>query len=325
MCIIITKEKGYELPPVDTIKTCFKRNPDGAGFMYSDGEHVHIRKGFANVDDLLTALNKIDDAKNKAIVIHCRISTQGGIKAELTHPYPLTNDLKSMRLLSCRCSLGIAHNGIIQATSDGASDYNDTMLYIKEYLTLLLTGRERTYYNNPAILDMIQQTIDWSRLAILDGAGHIERIGKGWEQDATNKGVFYSNSTYREYSYGGYGRKWYDDYYDDDYDYIVLKNNKTDKKAEGLTPLKDVASEAKSNDKTTYTYIARIDERLVDKSKMATYELFDTDDDLVDEIYDKQGLTPCEVLKSANKEYKQLHIKKRYILPNGGCIHNVRP
>lgn len=45
MCIILSCKPGV-LPSYDMIETCFDNNPDGAGFMTSDGVCVHGYKGF---------------------------------------------------------------------------------------------------------------------------------------------------------------------------------------------------------------------------------------------------------------------------------------
>ena len=46
MCIAIIKPKNYEIPTKEELRTCWDNNPNGAGFMWNDGQIVHIEKGF---------------------------------------------------------------------------------------------------------------------------------------------------------------------------------------------------------------------------------------------------------------------------------------
>ena len=40
------EEKGIELPKKDVLESCWRKNPDGAGFMFNDCNKVVIMKGF---------------------------------------------------------------------------------------------------------------------------------------------------------------------------------------------------------------------------------------------------------------------------------------
>lgn len=127
--------------------------------------------------------------------MHFRISTQGGYKPELTHPYPLSEEMSDLRRLSCSTDVGIAHNGIISLTISTKKDvdYNDTMLFITDYLSLII--RDTDYWKDPVTVELISRLAD-SKLAILDRSGHCELIGDFVEKD----GVYYSNHSY-EYGY----------------------------------------------------------------------------------------------------------------------------
>lgn len=54
------------------------------------------------------------------------ISTSGKIDEGNCHPYPLTDDSIYLRKTNLRCSIGIAHNGIIQKYNRKDSVLNDT-------------------------------------------------------------------------------------------------------------------------------------------------------------------------------------------------------
>lgn len=208
MCIIVYKPKDIEFPSWATLEKCFKSNSDGAGYMYSDGERVHIRKGFMNWKSLkksLKATKKLVGDK-EPFVLHFRIGTQGGNVQSNCHPFPLSKSMEDLRLLGCNCEIGVAHNGIISLTSTYSKnvDYSDTMKFITDYLSLIIKSKD--YYKSRATLTLIQRLVE-SKLAILNADGHCELIGDFIEDG----GVFYSNSSYRE-SYVKSSFKW-DDYW----------------------------------------------------------------------------------------------------------------
>ena len=73
---------------------------------------------------------------SESVVYHFRISTQAGVNTEMPHPFPLSNQPARLRKLDLRCRIGVAHNGVIQLTSDPDNDrYSDTAIFITDYLT----------------------------------------------------------------------------------------------------------------------------------------------------------------------------------------------
>lgn len=210
MCIIVYKPQNVAFPKEEIIKRCFAKNSDGAGYMFVYKNEVYIRKGFMNYEsfakDLADTRKLVGD--KSAFVLHFRISTQGGVKQGLCHPYPLSKDYDDMRKLTNKCDIAIAHNGIISLTSTSGGyydkwagkyvstiDHNDTMEFIKEYLSLIVIKRD--YYKFSNKIALIKKLIGNSRLAILDGEQHCELIGE-WIKD---NGIYYSNSGYKEVEY----------------------------------------------------------------------------------------------------------------------------
>jgi predicted glutamine amidotransferase len=199
MCIIVFKPSGKKLPKRKKLLKCWENNPDGAGYMLPVDNQVVIKKGFMDYSDFIQSLQ--DDYKKYGeetpIVMHFRISTQGGVKRGLTHPFPFTNNMEDMKKTRCRCQLGIAHNGVIDLTTENywrrkEVDYNDTMKFISDYLTLIIKSKD--WYKNKDKLKLIELLISGSRLAIMDGNGHTELIGD-WIED---NGLFYSNAYYKQ-------------------------------------------------------------------------------------------------------------------------------
>lgn len=206
MCIIVVKEKGQVLPSDEILKNCFTRNADGAGFMYNEGGKVHIKKGFMELEELKKELKRIENIKDKGVVLHFRIGTAGKNSAENTHPYEITKKFWNYKKLDNICSLGMAHNGIISKYNPSGvnkHDFNDTQLYILKRLSKL----PHNFYKDKKTLEILGSETN-SRLAFLDGNGEITTCGAGWVID---DGIKYSNTSYIKYDFD-YTSKW-DNYY----------------------------------------------------------------------------------------------------------------
>lgn len=200
MCVIAISKAGAPQPTSETLRTMFRRNPDGAGYMTARNGKVMIHKGFMAEDDYIRAVEAEHFTEADPVVYHCRISTQAGVNPWMTHPFPLTSDIVKTKLLDCEAPCGVAHNGIIRLTSDPKDhEYSDTAHFVSEYMPSLIRTSADLY--KPAVLKMLRLLTD-SRLAILDGAsGHVATVGD-WIEDG---GVLYSNGTYKPYVPPVYG------------------------------------------------------------------------------------------------------------------------
>ena len=232
MCVIVYKPTGVKMPTIADLKACFKANPDGAGYMLPYNNKVVIRKGFMTYDefqkDILTFVrkHKIDPVKTP-VVLHFRITTQGGVSAPLCHPYPICTSYDQMRKLHNESDVALVHNGIISLTSESEYplghwdsktksyvygerkklDHNDTMKFVKDYASLIIDN-DPFYYKNPAKVTLLSNLMDassYSKLAIMSKNGHVQLVGKFANRD----GVYYSNL----YSFNSFRSKYY---YDDD-------------------------------------------------------------------------------------------------------------
>ena len=193
MCVIIYKPKNVNLPAIEDLKLNFKQNPDGAGYMLPLNGSVLIKKGFMTFDDFITDLNKtINDnhlnVQELPIVIHFRITTQGGVKKALCHPFPICKSYTRMRMLTYTCSLALAHNGIISRCTDyRATNHNDTMTFIKDYASEIIDN-DLLFASKRSKVNLLAK-ISASKLAIMNKFGYVKLIGK-FEQ---RNDVFYSN------------------------------------------------------------------------------------------------------------------------------------
>jgi hypothetical protein len=211
MCVIAYKPLNVAFPEENYLKNCFENNSHGAGFMYAFNGNVHFQKGYTTFDSFKSALDKARKITgDKApYVMHFRIATQGFEKT-MTHPFPLSSNMKKLKKLRGDCNIGVAHNGILDITSDGSKEYSDTMKFITDYLSLII--RNYSWWKDDRTKLLIERLIDGSRLAILDKNGHCEILGKGWVE---NNGVYYSNESYsykKEISVWTPAWEWEDDY-----------------------------------------------------------------------------------------------------------------
>ena len=191
MCIIAVSKSGVKQPRLDTIRTMFRNNPHGAGYMYARDGKVIITKGFMDEESFIAALKSEHFTAKDSVVYHFRISTQAGINPSMTHPFPLSNQREVMKALDVHCGCGIAHNGIIRLTSDpNEKEYSDTAIFIADYLSQIIAGPSDLH--DPEVLDVIRCLIG-SKMAILDASGYIATVGEFFN----DHGLLFSNLYHR--------------------------------------------------------------------------------------------------------------------------------
>lgn len=213
MCIILAKPAGVAMPDSSIISECWENNPDGAGYMYASKGIVYIEKGIMTFDGLTSKLNALAerfDLTKLPLVVHFRISTQAGVNPQNTHPFPITRDDKLLGARASSSTVGaMAHNGIIPccSTYDKKETRSDTWLFVRDYVAKF-AERDKKLLREDWIQTMIQQATS-SKLAFMFPNGDIVLLGK-FERE---KGIAYSNGTYKEqkklkytgpYSYPGY-------------------------------------------------------------------------------------------------------------------------
>lgn len=204
MCIIVVKPAGVTPPSRETLRECFASNPDGAGLMWANGKTVTIRKGFMTFSDFCKALDKVP--ASAAAVYHFRISTHGGTKPELCHPFPLSSDTAELTALETQNRLGVTHNGVVHAANPAKGE-SDTLAFIRDTLAPLRTLCEDLTHNEQA--QNVIKSVLGSKMAILDNSGDFCLIGEFIE----DKGCYFSNTSYlpRVWSYSNYAQWWEDE------------------------------------------------------------------------------------------------------------------
>ena len=220
MCIIAVKQAHHKMIDESIIETMFQNNPDGAGYMYSCNNKVHIEKGFMTLKELL---NSLDNLKKKVnieeipLILHFRISTSGKVDGATCHPFPVTSDLNALRKTHVITNLGMAHNGVIYDFEEKKSIYSDTQLFISKCVSYLYDMNHK-FLHDDRTTNLFEPIINGSRLAFLDRHGNIYRYGEWCEDD----GIYYSNEGYIPWQtrYYHYDSSYYDNYYyGDDYYY----------------------------------------------------------------------------------------------------------
>lgn len=193
MCIIAIKEKGIQLPDEQVLKTMFKNNPDGAGFMYAKDGRVIIQKGFMSYENLKTELFRVSDITDIPLILHFRIATSGKIDGGTTHPFPIERKRNKLKRLYCETDIGVVHNGVIQIKTN--KNMSDTMQYIADKL-YTYKHLQSDFYRHSCYMKHIESEIR-SKMAFLNGKGEIYKIG----EFINDNGIIYSNSSYRTRQY----------------------------------------------------------------------------------------------------------------------------
>lgn len=198
MCVAVTLKPGAELTPEEVFRMGMA-NGDGFGFAWAEDGVVHWWKTTVYDHEYLT--NLINSMKDFPRFVHFRLSTVGGVRADLCHPFEIGP------LAACQpkghANKVMMHNGHwfrageihdILKKEGGLPDngpWSDTRIgalmasYDEDWLTVI-TGK----------------------VATMDGDGNMKLIGS-W--DKLRDGIMVSNKSWdHEFTYQrtGSGRKW---------------------------------------------------------------------------------------------------------------------
>lgn len=190
MCVIAISPIGVKQPTEKDLHSMWQTNSHGGGYMTVRNGKVEIHKGFMEWADFIRSIRSEKFTTSDPVIYHFRISTQGGVNPEMTHPFPLTSKEEYLKALDVSCDIGIAHNGIIPLTTVKTDcELSDTALFIKKYMVYLI----RSQYDilNPNIQRMIEE-LGKSKFAIMNGNGDIATIGKFH----SDNGILLSNTNH---------------------------------------------------------------------------------------------------------------------------------
>jgi predicted glutamine amidotransferase len=163
----------------ETLKQCWKSNPDGAGMIYTSKGQIQVFKEMYNFDKFYKEYLK-QRKSNKAsnFVLHFRIATSGKIDKTNCHPFSVNKNL------------AFVHNGMININQLNAN-VSDTYTFNE----LILKKLPATFLNNHAILDLIESYIAYSKLIFLDNENNASILNEDlghWDADNN----WYSNNSY---------------------------------------------------------------------------------------------------------------------------------
>jgi len=187
LCIIVVKPLGKKLDK-SVMKTCWERNNDGAGFMYSLDGKIIINKELKSFDKIWNKYHKCvikpKLEENKIVVFHFRIQTHGNIDEENCHPFYINSGRH----------MAFCHNGVIRNVSAGKDDHKSDTIQFKDKV---LDHLPKNWMDNPGIMQLMINYIDYNKLAFLNSSGDVLIFNKS-KGDEDENGIWYSNSTYKE-------------------------------------------------------------------------------------------------------------------------------
>lgn len=217
MCVIVFKPAGAECPSLDCLESCWDSNPDGAGLAVSEGKKVFLQKGFMSFSKLKEYYteNGFKDRVDQAILFHFRIGTHGKKDAGNTHPFPVSQSPDTLRALTGRHNILVAHNGIFQ-NKVTLPDVSDTGQFLADCAAA--GGDPVDFWNKN------KTVTGWSRMAVLKPGGRYTLLGD-WHCDK-DCGCFFSNGSWKmkkvyvtSSSVGRTGGVARDDFWDNRYDF----------------------------------------------------------------------------------------------------------
>ena len=226
MCIAIYKPEGKVIP-VETLKECYRANPDGAGFMFAENKRLHIEKGFFNFDSFYKAYQ---EHENKQTVLHFRIKTHGKIDTTNCHPFAVNS------------SLAFVHNGIISGFGD--ANHSDTIGFNHGVLQPLVNKWGNLALFQDPMIDLLESRIGYSKLIFLDRHGNHNILNES--KGEWDNGIWYSNNSYKPYvapikpttNFSWLNKNKNYDYYEDDYGYSYSAKKVAPVKSKPATYLK---------------------------------------------------------------------------------------
>jgi predicted glutamine amidotransferase len=229
MCVIILRNAGVSIP-FEMIKTACHVNPDGWGVAVADRGQLTVQHGLENgkENDPDVVYKVMEDAKDKAILLHLRYITAGKKTLSNCHPFSI---LKSSQHGT---DVVMAHNGTLHSWKDG-DEFSDSYHFANKYAiplfqrSVLFTGPEKVLHDEFTQLVLKREIGSNSIVTFFDGNASFYTVNhtNGYEHDgwwSSNKYSF--ESTHRSYESGKYGYKSY--IWDKDKNELVEKDENDD-------------------------------------------------------------------------------------------------
>jgi predicted glutamine amidotransferase len=169
------------------MEQCWNRNRDGAGFMYALDNKIIIKKELKSFHRIWRKYNehvkKTGLEEKKIIVFHFRIQTHGNVDEENCHPFYINTGQH----------MAFCHNGTIRnikATKDDSK--SDTV----QFKDKILDHLPKNWMQNPGIMKLVSEYIDYNKLAFLNSNGNVLIFNKS-KGEEDEDGIWYSNNSYK--------------------------------------------------------------------------------------------------------------------------------
>ena len=181
MCLIIVKETGVEFPNEDILAKAFKANPDGAGLAYNKHDHVYIHKGYMTYQHFIECYRNVlcHITKDSALVIHFRKASRGKVNPELTHPFPISDNLDILTKSFLKSDYAVVHNGTIKEMDKYLKKerrkLSDTIVFVQKYLSLI--ANNDCWFDKECNQQLLELLLGDSRMCILNNQGEIRTVG----------------------------------------------------------------------------------------------------------------------------------------------------
>jgi glutamine amidotransferase len=179
MCIIAYIPEGKTLE-FETLEEMCINNPHSFGLMFVDNNKINVYKTLDMDKFINYYFNKCNYIKSN-IIIHCRIATHGKINIENCHPFKINKNLY------------FVHNGIIDKVETNKRK-SDTVMFNETILKKL----PNDFLNNKAIIKLISDYIDSSKLAFMNNNGDVTLINENMGE-YNEDGIWFSNRSYIPY------------------------------------------------------------------------------------------------------------------------------
>lgn len=182
MCVAIVKPAD-KIITEETLRLCFKQNPDGCGFAYVNLDGNIIIYKSMDFDPFYAEYQAaIAACPQSPFLIHFRIKTHGTKDIFNCHPFQINEDMVFI------------HNGVINAAPACPDKRkSDTQMFNETVLQSLPEG----WFDCAGIHTLIEKYIDYSKLAVLHrrNGGEIRLYNE--EKGSWEDGVWFSNTLWK--------------------------------------------------------------------------------------------------------------------------------
>lgn len=199
MCLLCFSPAGT-MPRREDIEMACANNPDGFGFAVRIDDKIITSRGL-NANKVIDKFFKLKERYPESdAMFHARLATHGTINNENCHPFRVANDRRIV----------LGHNGILPMQVPANGSRSDTRIFAEDILPAMGIEVLDNYSDRTALEDWLgtNKMVIMSTHPALKKDYYILNEHHGVDDN----GVWYSNCSYRPYTYSYSGAKKYDRY-----------------------------------------------------------------------------------------------------------------